>query len=199
MNMITVRINGVDYKLKGEENEQYLHKVASYVDRKMKNITGSNIKLSTTAAAVLTAVNVVDDLFKCDTAYSELIKKVEELEKTEEELLKKAEILNKQIIDLEDENKSLKSKQSINNSDEIIVEKDIEIRRLSEELISLQEYAKLHSDENNILKTNNKELKFQLQSAKYKIIGLQNQIVENQINLAKVKRSVSPYINNDKK
>jgi cell division protein ZapA len=196
MNMITVRINGVEYNLKGEENEEYLHKVASYVDRKIRNITGSNNKLSTTAAAVLTAVNVVDDLFKCDNAYSELIRKVEELEKNEAALLNKIETLNKQIVDLEAENKSLKS---ITNSQDMIAEKDIEIQNLSKEIISLQENIKLHYDENATLKSNNKELKFQLQSAKYKIIGLQNQIVENQIDLAKVKRSVTPYISNEKK
>lgn len=34
----------------------------------------------------------------------------------------------------------------------------------------------------------NKELKFQLQSSKYKIISLQNKLVENQVDLAKIKK-----------
>ncbi|MCS4522060.1 cell division protein ZapA [Clostridium botulinum] len=34
MNIITVKINGVEYNLKGEEQEDYLHKVARYVDKR---------------------------------------------------------------------------------------------------------------------------------------------------------------------
>ena len=38
MNVITVKINGLEYNLKGEESEEYLHKVAIYADKKIKGI-----------------------------------------------------------------------------------------------------------------------------------------------------------------
>ena len=39
MNVVSVKINGVVYNLKGEENQDYLLKVAKYADQKMKDIT----------------------------------------------------------------------------------------------------------------------------------------------------------------
>ena len=47
----------------------------------------------------------------------------------------------------------------------------------------------------NKLKAENKELKFQVQSAKYKIIDLQNRLIDNQIDLAKAKKKGSGEIN----
>ena len=64
MNIVTIKINGNEYNLKGDEREEYLHMVASYVDKKIKNIMGNNEKLSTSSAAILTALNLGDDMFK---------------------------------------------------------------------------------------------------------------------------------------
>ena len=58
MNTVTVIINDVEYNLRGKEDEKYLLDVAAYVDTKIKEISGTNKKLSTSSAAVLTAVNM---------------------------------------------------------------------------------------------------------------------------------------------
>lgn len=63
-NKVEVRIGGSDYTLAGVEMEDYLRKVALYIDKKMSEITRMNNRLSTSTAAVLTAVNVADDFFK---------------------------------------------------------------------------------------------------------------------------------------
>jgi cell division protein ZapA len=199
MNIVTVKINGVGYNLRGEENDEYLHKVASYVDKKIKNIAGGNPKLSITDAAVLTAVNVVDDLFKCDTAYSELIKKVDELENDEKTLMNKLDSLKKQIEGLEMEKVELNQKIRTLQATSTVKEKDEKIEILTQENSILQETTKQQLKENVEIKAKNKELKFQLQSAKYKIIGLQNKIIESQMDLVKVKRSAAPYINSEEK
>ncbi|WP_431021618.1 cell division protein ZapA, partial [Clostridium saudiense] len=47
MNTVTVIINGVEYNLRGKEDEKYLLDVAAYVDTKIREISGSNKKLST--------------------------------------------------------------------------------------------------------------------------------------------------------
>lgn len=80
MNTVTVKINGVDYNLRGKEDEKYLFDVAAYVDTKIKEISGSNKKLSTSSAAVLTAVNIADELFKCDLEIGDITKKKNSLE-----------------------------------------------------------------------------------------------------------------------
>ena len=39
MNTVTVKINGMEYNLKGKEDEKYLLEVADYVDGKFKEIS----------------------------------------------------------------------------------------------------------------------------------------------------------------
>ena len=58
MNTVTVKINGVEYNLKGKEDDEYLLKVAAYVDSKFKEISVNNNKLSLSSVAVLSALNI---------------------------------------------------------------------------------------------------------------------------------------------
>ena len=60
----TVRIGGKEYTMTGSDSEEYIHRVAIYVDRKMSQIEESNNNLSTTMLAVLTCLNIADELLK---------------------------------------------------------------------------------------------------------------------------------------
>jgi cell division protein ZapA len=60
----TVRINGQEYVLAGEEPEEYMHEVAIYVDKKMSEISRKYDKLSTSMVAVLASINIADELLK---------------------------------------------------------------------------------------------------------------------------------------
>jgi len=82
-NKVEVKIAGKDYTIVGTESEEYIQRVGLYIDRKMNEVMRSNNKLSTSMAAVLTAMNVADDYFKCHENES-LLKK--ELKKLHEEL-----------------------------------------------------------------------------------------------------------------
>ena len=88
-NKVELRIAGKDYTIVGSEPEEYIHRVGLYVDKKMTDILKINNKPSTSMAAVLTAINVVDDLFKSRDSEQELknqLKKAtEELEKLKRE------------------------------------------------------------------------------------------------------------------
>jgi cell division protein ZapA len=198
MNIITVKINGVEYNLKGEEKEEYLHKVASYVDRKMKSLLNNNLKLSTTSAAVLTAVNAVDDLFKCDMANGEVSSKVKILQDNETILIQQLEDLKNQVASLENSNNELQKKLSHSVNESLLKEKDETIIRLSEELSISQHTCKKYIDDNSILKEKNKDLKFQIQTAKYKIMELQNKLIESQIDIAKMKKASNPLLKTEK-
>nr|WP_278001134.1 cell division protein ZapA [Clostridium botulinum] len=81
MNIITVKINGVEYNLKGEEQEDYLHKVARYVDKKIADILDNNPKLSTSSASILTAINAVDDGLKKEEQIENLQLEIDKLKK----------------------------------------------------------------------------------------------------------------------
>jgi len=59
-----VKIAGTDYALTGYASEEYLHNVAIYVNRKMEEIAQANPKLSTSMLAVLTSLNIADELLQ---------------------------------------------------------------------------------------------------------------------------------------
>ena len=107
-NKVEVRIAGNDYTVVGTEPEEYIHRIGLYIDKKMTDILRHSNKLSTSLAAVLTAINVCDDYFKCRESEQELkaeLKKVtEELEKLREE----NRTLQQENASLTDQNTSLK-------------------------------------------------------------------------------------------
>ncbi len=92
-NKVDVRIAGKDYTLVGTESDEYIQKVGLYIDKKMNEILKANSRLSTSMAAVLTAVNVADDYFKAHDNESGLKR---ELKKAQEEIERLRE-LNKII------------------------------------------------------------------------------------------------------
>lgn len=98
-NKVELRIAGKDYSVVGTEPVEYIHRVGLYVDRKMTEILRLNNKLSTSLAAVLTAINVVDDLFKC-----------KESEHNLKNQLKKA---NEELDRLKKENKALQQENTV--------------------------------------------------------------------------------------
>lgn len=104
-NKVVIRIAGKDYTLVGIESDEYIQKVGLYIDKKMNEILLRNNRLSTSLAAVLTAINVADDFFKSrETEFSAR----KEKEAANEELEK----LRKEVMQLREENSSLSAKNT---------------------------------------------------------------------------------------
>lgn len=82
-NKVIIRIAGKDYTVVGAEAEEYIQRVGLYIDKKMNEILKVNQKLSTSMAAVLTAVNVADDFFK---ASENELRQKNEIDRLREEL-----------------------------------------------------------------------------------------------------------------
>lgn len=82
-NKVELRIAGKDYIIVGTEPEEYIQRVGHYIDRKMGEVLKSSINLSTSMAAVLTAINIGDDFLKTHENEANLRK---ELKKTQDEL-----------------------------------------------------------------------------------------------------------------
>lgn len=104
-NKVVIRIAGKDYTLVGMESDEYIQKVGLYIDKKMNEILMRNNRLSTSLAAVLTAINVADDFFKSREAEINVTK---EKEAVNEELEK----LKNEIMQLKEENSSLAAKNT---------------------------------------------------------------------------------------
>ena len=59
----TVKIAGKDYTITSYDDEAYVQRVATYVDRRMEELNAAT-KLPSAQLAVLTAMNVTDDMLK---------------------------------------------------------------------------------------------------------------------------------------
>ena len=70
-NRVVITICGEEYTFVAEESSAYMQKVGSYVGDKMAEVL-SSAKVGRTDAAVLTAVNITDELFKAQTAAEQL-------------------------------------------------------------------------------------------------------------------------------
>lgn len=100
----TIRLLGNDYTITSSDSEEYVHRVAFYVDKKLSEIAARNSRLSTNMAAVLASVNIADELFK--------LKDVLEAKEREIELLKERNLEeNRQLsnlkIDAENQRKEI--------------------------------------------------------------------------------------------
>ena len=74
-NRIVVTICDQEYTLVAEESASYMQKVGSYVSEKMGGILTA-ARVGRTDAAVLTAVNLADELFKEQAASEELRRQI---------------------------------------------------------------------------------------------------------------------------
>ena len=70
-NRVVVTICGEDYTFVAEESTSYMQKVGAYVGDKMTEIL-NGAKVGRTDAAVLTAANIADALFKSQAAAEQL-------------------------------------------------------------------------------------------------------------------------------
>ncbi len=78
-NKTKVVIDNIEYRLSGFESEEYIHRVAICVDRKMADLKEQYVNLNPNTLSVLTAINVADDLLKLHDEFDSLTKENESL------------------------------------------------------------------------------------------------------------------------
>lgn len=64
-NRVTVNVAGQELHLVVDESEEYMYKVASIADQKIRSIIEST-RVSSSQAATLACLNIVDDLLKAN-------------------------------------------------------------------------------------------------------------------------------------
>jgi cell division protein ZapA len=89
--VISVEIHGHRYPIRSTLDEAYVARLASYVDEKMRAAADSAPTGDLLRVAVLTALNVADELFRCrDTSLArngELAERAGELERLVDRVL----------------------------------------------------------------------------------------------------------------
>lgn len=74
---VKVTIYGTEYPVKGDADSQYIEEVAAYVDEKMREVAqGLSVK-STTKVAILTALNITDELFNARRSHSDMTEEIQ--------------------------------------------------------------------------------------------------------------------------
>ena len=81
-NKVIVRIGGREYAVRGTESEEYIHKVAIYVDKKMQEFSSKQPPLSISMLAILTAINLADEVIKQKDEIKRLQKELDQLKNT---------------------------------------------------------------------------------------------------------------------
>lgn len=74
----TVRIAGKEYTIASTDTEEYVNRVANWVDRRMNELAAAT-RLPATQLAVLTAVNAADDMMKSRDEIRRLEAELDEL------------------------------------------------------------------------------------------------------------------------
>ena len=63
---VRVQIFGSEYRIASDTDPEHIRKVASYIDQKMREIASAFALRNRSTVAVLTAVNLADELFKIE-------------------------------------------------------------------------------------------------------------------------------------
>ncbi len=176
MNKVTVRIQGIEYTLVGEESEEHIHQVGETVDDLLSGMLKSNRKLNISTAAILTACNLVDEKLKLQA-------QIDAFDEKELALVREMQDIKSHTLELEAQLKDHEAAmaKSVEEESKHLMSKDEEIKKLQTEMTLMQESVREYRDDNEQLSKLNKELKFELQSYKYKVLDLQNKLFENQL------------------
>jgi cell division protein ZapA len=94
---VKVNIMGMEYALKADVNPDYIQELASYVNTKMQRLNSGAPTYTPLKIAVLSAVNISDELFRMKRKYENLVK---EIESTSEEITEKLDQFLEQYTDL---------------------------------------------------------------------------------------------------
>ncbi|MBR5535909.1 MAG: cell division protein ZapA [Clostridia bacterium] len=107
-----VKIGKVDYIISSTSDEDYVRSVAEFVDKKLEELTKADKRLSTAMAAILTSVNITDELFRVkedgETLRGQLLQYADEAGNLKAQT-QKLQMENKR---LSEENKNLQSQKS---------------------------------------------------------------------------------------
>ena len=87
--LVEIKVFGQTYTVKTEAEEDYIQEVAKYVNEKMDEVLKKTKSVSTLNVAILTALNIADDLIK---EKKERIALLQEIEARSKDLVEKIDI-----------------------------------------------------------------------------------------------------------
>lgn len=164
---VSVRIFGTEYIMLTDDTDEYITELAAKVDNIMREISKSNSRYNPTMVAVLSALNLADELCK---SREELHNTNERLEALQGEMQRPFEELN----DLSQELEAIKEQYTRMQAE--YTKTQIELGKIS------REWAKAQEELRNVT--------CELDVSKETISDLQNKLFEHQIELLKAKKEL---------
>lgn len=168
---INILIDGRNFTVVGSDNEDYVRTLASYVDKRIKDLASKNDRLCQTSSATLAALNIADELYKTKS-------KLEQLENQTKDPIEKYSNLASELD---------KSKATIQKLEaECSKYKDDLLRTKIESENAIREMKK----HEQALELKEKEL---VESQRM-IKSLQDKVFDNQIELIETKKELGEVI-----
>jgi len=78
MSSIEINILGQKYTVKGDADEEYIKKLALYVDEKLKEIHAANPNITPMKASILASLTIADELHRIRDEHETAAKNIEE-------------------------------------------------------------------------------------------------------------------------
>ena len=78
MGSVEINILGQKYTIKGDAHEEYIRKLAAYVDEKLKEIHANNPNITPMKASILASLNIADELHKLREDHDNAARNIEE-------------------------------------------------------------------------------------------------------------------------
>lgn len=78
MGSVDVFILGQKYTIKGEASEEHIHRLASYVNGKIKEVYDSSPNITPLKASILAAITITDELQRLKDEQEDITKSIEE-------------------------------------------------------------------------------------------------------------------------
>lgn len=168
---INVTIDGRNFTVVGDSSEEYVKTLAEYVDKKIKEMTSKNDKLSSSMAATLACLNITDELYR-------LYEELESLKNKAKDPMENYDSIMNQLNNEKSRNQELMEKLN-SYKDEIL-----DAKRQNEHLFKEIETHK------KALEVKEKEL----EESQKLIKKLQDKVFQYQMELLEVKKELEEVI-----
>lgn len=190
-NKVYVKINGSEYRIVGEEAEDYLFLISRFLDKKIRETLSVNPKHSNTSAAVLTALTITDELFKIQKEHLQLKKDINEPGEKLDKLNKEFDEVKIAYITLNNEYEAFKQKVADEKDDIDVIQKSYEDIYSS--------YIKKNEEYENLLKESlelqeiNMDQEKEIADLKFRMDELKSELLENEIEHVKINKEFKDF------
>lgn len=133
MNVVTVKINDMEYSLTGSEDPGYIKILADYVNEKVRAVKSNNRNLGTSELSVLAAINIVDELIKLKAEKEKSDEVFNSIKQSNEDI----SVKNNNLIEALEESREIISRLKIQNAQ--YKDSNVQLEKENENLKSIHD------------------------------------------------------------